>query len=557
MISLATHQSAIWGYDSKLSYNATSFTYTGSTSYIGTWTTPTLAPNGKLYSILSCASTTATGATNSYVIAIITPNNTNHTSTNWSAVTVEYVTADGSASRPYWDAPFSPLNNVNNNALIRFSQKGIVAANGKIYFMPFRSDISVGAYPKWVVLTPGDTTTTTWETVSFTNTSYIPGALGGCVAGKDGYLYVVPNKDDATTTATAHPFFRIHPKNVTINGVTAAVDTAYIGYWTGVSGRRLFADYLNTLTWRNSAGVTSTDLATGTVSKSYDTDANNGTFADIIVHANGNIYLLPKDNGRGRIFYIKTSNFGTAQEICSETGLHINQLAGGAGTGLYLSCHSGFLSSKQGLPLENNQSLKLYIIPNVKTSGNPATVVTTNLTKLLVLNAVSNTLTTIDYSPQNTGSASGSSVNLMTGFPMANGTILLNNIGSGTSKSLDQLITGKDVAGSYKLVLGSNTTGIIAGSQTFIVNEFGIGNAAGNRRDVSSYHVGDKLSKTLVITNLLKITELLPVKGYHPDVTYFDSYLSEPTDANSMYDFPTNITTTPLSLYNSQKNKLK
>ena len=557
MLTLAAAQSAIWGYDSKLSYDATGFTYTGSTSYIGTWTTPTLAPNGKLYSILSCASTTATGSTNSYVIAIITPNNANHTSTNWSAVTVQYITADGSANRPYWDAPASPLNSTTNNALIRFSQKGILAANGKIYFMPFKSDISVGAYPKWVVLTPGDATTTTWETVSFTNTSYVPGALGGCVAGKDGYLYVVPNTDNATSTATACPFFRIHPKNVTINGVTATVDTAYIGYWTGVSGRRLFADYLNTLNWRNSAGTVTADTATGAITKSYDVDANNGTFADIVAHPNGNIYLLPKDNGRGRIFYIKPSQFGNPQEICSETGLHINQLAGGAGTGLYLTCHSGFLSSKQGLPLENNQSLKLYIIPNIKTSGNPATVITTNFTKLLVLNAVSNTLTAIDYTPQNSGASNGASVNLMTGFPMSNGTILLSNIGSGTSKSLDQLVTGKDAAGSYKFVIATNANGIIAGTSTQLNADFGTGNAAGNRRDVSSYHVGVNLSKSLVITNLLKITELLPVKGYHPDVTYFDSYLSEPTDLNSMYKIPNDSTTISGSLYNLQKNKLK
>ncbi len=557
MLTLAAAQSAIWGYDSKLSYDATGFTYTGSTSYIGTWTTPTLAPNGKLYSILSCASTTATGSTNSYVIAIITPNNANHTSTNWSAATVQYITADGSANRPYWDATFSPLNSTTNNALIRFSQKGILAANGKIYFMPFKSDISVGAYPKWVVLTPGDATTTTWETVSFTNTSYKPGALGGCVAGKDGYLYVLPNTDDTTSTAAACPFFRIHPKNVTIGGVTATVDTAYIGYWTGVTGRRLFADYLNTLNWRNSAGTVTADTATGAVTKSYDADTNNGTFADIIVHANGNIYLLPKDNGRGRIFYIKPSEFGNAHEICSETGLHINQLAGGAGTGLYLSCHSGFLSSKQGLPLENNQLLKLYIIPNVKTTGSPATIVTTNLTKILVLNAVSNTLTAINYTPENSGASNGASVNLMTGFPMANGTILLSNIGAGTSKSLDQLVTGKNAAGSYKFVTATSANGIIAGTTAQLNTDFGIGNTAGNRRDISSYHVGVNLSKTLVVTNQLKITELMPVKGYHPDVTYFDSYLSEPTDANSMYDFPTNITTTPTSLYNSQKNKLK
>lgn len=550
MISLATHQSAIWGYDSKLSYDATSFTYTGSVSYMGAWTTPTLAPNGKLYSILTCTDTNITGSTNAYVIAIITPNNANHTSTNWSAATVEYITANGSANRPYWNAPYSPTN----SALLRFSQKGIVAANGKIYFMPFDGQLVAGELPKWVVLTPGDATTTTWEVVSFSNVSNVSGGLGGCVAGKDGYLYVLPNVDKTTNATTYCPFFRIHPKNVTINGVTATVDTAYLGYWTGAPSRRLFADYLNTLTWRNSVGVTATDTATGAVSKSYDTDSSSGTFADIIVHANGNIYLLPRQSGRGRIFYIKTANFGTAQEICSETGLHINQLAGGAGTGLYLTCHAGFLASKQGLPLENNSLLQLFIIPNVVTIA--STVYTGNFLKILVLNAATNTLTALDYSPQNSA-GSGSSENLMTAFPTANGTIMVNNIGSGLSKSLDQLITGKDVAGSYKLVLGSNTTSIIAGAQGFIVNEFGIGNAASRRRDFSSYHVGDKLSKTLVVTNRLKITELLPVKGYHPDVTYFDSYLSEPTDANSMYDFPTNITTTPLSLYNSQKNKLK
>jgi hypothetical protein len=551
MISLATHQSAIWGYDSKLSYDATSFTYTGNVNFIGSWTTPTLAPNGKLYSILSCASTTATGSTNSYVIAIITPNNANHTSTNWSAATVQYITADGSANRPYWDAPFSPLNNILNNSLIRFTQKGILAANGKIYFMPFKSDISIGAHPKWVVLTPGDATTTTWETVSFTNTSYKPGALGGCVAGKDGYLYVLPNTDDPTSTATACPFFRIHPKNVTINGVTATVDTAYIGYWTGVSGKRFYADNLNSLTWRNSAGVTSTDIATGTNNKGITIDANSGSIADMIVHVNGNIYILPRSNSRGRIFYIKPSNFGTAQEVCSETGLHINQISGGSG--LFLASHSAFYESKKDDAFINNNSLNIFIIPNVQYTS-PGVVATTNFLNIIKLYGATNTLTSIAYTPILSGISTD---NLMTAFPVSNGTIMFSNIGTTTSKSLDQLITGEDVSGTYKLVTSTNSNGIIAGTSAQVAVDFGIGNAATNRRDISSYHVGVNLSKTLVITNFLKITELVPVKGYHPGVTYFNSYLSEPTDLGSMYKIPTNVTTTPISLYNSQKNKLK
>lgn len=550
MLTLAAAQSSIWGYDSKLSYDATGFTYTGSVNFIGTWTTPTLAPNGKLYSILSCASTTATGSANSYVIAIITPNNANHTSTNWSAASVQYVTADGSANRPYWDAPSSPLNSITNNSLIRFSQKGILAANGKIYFMPFKSEINIMGGPQWVVLTPGDTTTTSWETVSFTNTSYKPGALGGCVAGKDGYLYVIPNTDDTTSTATACSFFRIHPKNVTIGGVTATVDTAYIGYWTGVSGRRFYADNVNSLTWRNSAGVTSTDIATGTNNKGITIDANNGSIADMIVHVNGNIYILPRSNSRGRIFYIKPSNFGTAQEICSETGLHINQISGGSG--LFLASHSAFYESKKDDAFINNNSLNIFIIPNVQYSG--GVVATTNFLNIIKLYGATNTLASIPYTPILSGTSTD---NLMAAFPMSNGTILLNNIGASTTKSLDQLLTGEDVPSTYKLVTSTNTNGIIAGTSTQLNTDFGIGNAATNRRDISSYHVGTNLSKTLVITNLLKITELVPVKGYHPGVTYFNSYLSEPTDLSSMYKIPTNVTTTPTSLYNSQKNKLK
>ena len=551
MLSLATHQSAVWGYDSKLSYDATSFTYNGSVNFIGSWTTPTLAPNGKLYSILSCASTTATGSENPYVIAIITPNNANHTSTNWTAATVEYISADGSANKPYWNPPVTPVSSPTNNALIRFSQKGILAANGKIYFMPFKGTLTGGELPKWVVLTPGTASTTTWEVVSFANTSNIAGALGGCVAGKDGYLYVIPNTDNVTSSLTACSFFRIHPKNVTIAGVTALTDIAYIGYWTGLSGRRFYADNLNTLTWRNSSGVTATDTATGANNKGISIDTNNGSIADMIVHTNGNIYILPRSNSRGRIFYIKPSNFGTAQEVCSETGLHINQISGGSG--LFLACHSAFYESKKDDPLANNNLLNIFITPNVQFGG-VGIVATTNFLNIIKLYGATNTLTSIAYTPISTGTSTD---NLMTAFPVSNGTIMLSNIGTATSKSLDQLITGEDVSSTYKLVTSTNSNGIIAGTSAQVAVDFGIGNAATNRRDISSYHVGVDLSKSLVITNLLKITELLPVKGYHPGVTYFNSYLSKETGNNSMYKIPTNVTTTPISLYNSQKNKLK
>lgn len=550
MLTLAAHQASIWGYDAKLTYDGyTGYNYGGvSTNFIGTFTTPTLAPNGNLYAIQSCYlsdNISQGGLPNAYTIAIITPGNTNSSTTNWSAATVEYITADGSANRPTWNPPVSTAP--ASNSAIRFLQKGILAANGKIYFPPFVANItSVPQNLKWVVLTPGNAATTTWEVVEFSNINNVSGALGMCVAGKDGYLYVLPNADTAGST---NPFFRIHPKNVLIGGVTATADTAYIGYWSGAGGRRLFADYINTLTWRNSAGTTATDTATGSVSRSYPVDTSNGTFADAIAAPNGNIYMLPRDKGRGRIFYIKPSNFGTAQEICSETGLHINQIAGGSG--LYLSSYGAHLESKDDTDLINLTGLKIYITPNIKYAG--GVVDSTVFTNIIVLNPALNTLSKLDHTFVLSGNSTD---NLAVSFPLANGTILLNNIGSSSGKSFDQMLTGEDVA-TTKIITGTISNGIIANTQSKLNTIFGIGNAASNRRDIGSYHAGVNLGKTLVITNLLKISELVSVKGYHPGVTYFNSYLTEETGTSSMYKIPTNSTTVPLSLYNTQKNKPK
>ena len=551
MLTWAAAQSAIWGYDAKSTYDSTSgHTFTGSVNYIGAFTTPTLAPNGKLYSILSCASADVTGSTNSYVIAIITPGNTNSTTTNWSQVSVEYITADGSTNRPYWNPPYTPLNSTGNNSLIRFVQKGILAGNGKIYFPPFKSDlVTVAQDPKWVVLTPGTASTTTWETVTFSNTSNVSGAIGGCVLGKDGYLYVVPNTDNTTSPAAAHSFYRIHPKGVNISGITPSTDTAEIGYWTGLSSKRFFADNVNTLNWKDAAGTSYTDTATAGISKAYTQDTNSGTFSDLVVAPNGNIYMLPKDKSRGRIFYIKPSNFGTAQEICSAIGLHINQLAG-AST-LLLTSHSAVLQSKPDTIINNN-SLGIYVFPNIQVVS--GSIDTTTFNNVIRINTALNTLTSLSI----TSSIGGSSLaNLLVSFPLANGTILINNVGAGNSKSVDQFITGMDIPTSptSPIVEGNLVNGIITGAKNNIV--FGVGNSAVNRRDFSSYHTGVNLGKTLIITNLLKITELVSVKGYAPDVTYFRSYLGEETALDSMYKIPADATTVAASLYNSQKNKLK
>lgn len=558
MLTLAAAQASTWGYNA-VTHVIPNFAFSGSSvSYTntGAFTKPILAPNGKMYSIITCRSATVNGIEEPSIILEITPGNSNTATTNYSAPTINCIIADSGfqQNQSGFGKPPFPLNAppTGGNSSVRF-HSGILAPNGLIYFPPVDNQT---ANNKWVVFNP---TNGLWKLMNL-HPTYPEGTTGvgnsaitAAVLGTDGKIYVF-----GYGTSTA-PYYRFTPS---ANAATD-VDSLQTGFYQnlGISSTPLCNINMQ---WKDSANNSYTDTipaasSTGTA-KAY---ANTGpfaqpysrikTFIDVIVHPTGRIYLIPgtanqnniagSDTGRGRIFYLNISAWGSALEMVSATGLK-------APNDKRISAQYAFLEKPRDAN-HDKDTLKIYIVPSPRLGAS-----TTICTEVLCIDPVTNIMTEIPFtfSTDTTVTSIGKRISL------SNGLNIFYNAGTGTGNSIatdrsgGHILTGWDVpstVGNGAITIDTTSKGILHndGVAGFGDGTPGYSLIGGGGNAPYPHH-----SKFIGLPRTVNtISELVSVKEYGPGITNFNF-----VDRDKVaYAPPTDLEGLKTSLFNFNFNKPK
>jgi len=551
MISLGTHQASTWGYSTRPLTPAFEGV-SGSAAFVGLFTKPTLAPNGNMYAILGAAGLTISGVSQQFVILKIVPGTTNTATTNYAAPTYSYLVADNGFAangngfaKPSWGAIVGIPQ--NDNALFRFNT-GILASNGLIYFPPVQCGTDNNY---WVIFDP---TTDLWKVTNTLRPSTLAGnltnlSIGGAVLGTDNRIYVYSMYGGG---------FRI------TTSTNASNDTVQNSYYTGGIASTTTPTGIATapLSWRDEAGAVYTDGASllGTT-KAYDNDStsNNSnsariftTVSDAIVHPTGRIYLMP-GLGRGRIFYINQSAYGTTGELVSAPGLSTASIAG------YGQKSIGIHSAVLEKPRDANHdpaTLKIFLVPAVQYVANANVC-----TDILVINPQSQTMSTLSMQYINRATAVpggftvlGKLINLPNGMSLTYNRLTT----SASDRHGGMILSGFDVPSSdtdglrtipipnkgimqdqdvyYMAVTNPSTTGIGGGANGLWPH---------NGKFIGMFNPSFSLSSFFY--------EIVSVKGYHPGVTNFNFSARD----RMFYSIPSNLNNLGSSVYNCQFNKPK
>jgi hypothetical protein len=546
MLTLATHQSATWGY-SVLDYPSSETGITGAVGTVqntGIFTKPTLAPNGNFYSIITNPSLTINGNSRTNVILEIVPGTTNTKNTNWSKCTFNYIYPDPSVtpdpvtgfSKPIW-AGGSGSSAVSYNS-------GILAPNGLIYFCPldFAGALSGGTYA-WIVFDPS---TKKWKRLNL-HPSYPPSTypngipygytslLTSPILGSDGYMYVF--------TASLSTFFKFQP-TTNASGDEASLQLCPVTFTTAnhpLTGTNL--------TWIDESGTSYTDVASAaSISYAYKKETSNGfdtlfNITDAIPHPNGNIYWIP-GGGRGRIFYTKPSLFNT-RPFVSAPGLLFDGSPQKSSYGYY-----AFLEKRRNAD-HDPTTLKIYIISLSGPNANYES-------RVICLDPVTNTLSYIDL-----GISSGTTAALGKNITLANGMQMSFNYtgGAGGVNSGRNILTGWDVPSSVTNgtrviirtnpgVLDNQLNSSITNSSTII--RPGYSKIGGGANAPYPHHSKFVMLATSDVSFPL-FSELVSVKEYGPEITNFNF-----TDRDKVaYAPPTNLASLPTSSFNANFNKAR
>jgi hypothetical protein len=170
LVSNSAVQGSTWGWTNK-SLGTTGIA--NSDINYGEFVGLTVANDGYAYAV-PVNSSTGIPLVNS--VMVVSPGKSNSRYENYTAPTGSLVAATGSAGKPNFIAGMNMLLN-----------KGILAPNGKIYYVYVDSVTKITGL---CILTPnsGDCT---WEFYNIVNTQ--AGTSTGCILGKDGKLYIIPN----------------------------------------------------------------------------------------------------------------------------------------------------------------------------------------------------------------------------------------------------------------------------------------------------------------------------------------------------------------------------
>jgi hypothetical protein len=552
MISLGTHQAATWGYSTR-DIPSLAGAY-GSSSYIGLFTKPTLAPNGNMYAILGVTALNVSGTYEAFVIMKITPGNTNTATTNYTPPTISYLIADngfaanGSGfAKPSWGAPSAVSGNNTDNSLFRFNT-GILAPNGLIYFPPVQCGSGKN---KWVIFNPASDLWKVTEALRPSGLTQIGNQQISCaVLGTDNKIYVLSSFGKA---------FRI---TTSANALSDTVEDSYHAAYASTASPLGIGTI--PLGWRDEAGVTYTsDTASlDGVLKAHDNDSSAAsaasyriftTISDAIVHPSGRIYLMP-GRGRGRIFYINQSAWGTIGEIVSAPGLSTASIAGYGQKTIHIKC--AFLEKPRDAGHTIN-TLKIYLVPSIQV-GIPSP---NNIcTDILVIDPVTQTMSALpmQYVASST-SQSTSTLSKLINLP--NGMILTYNriATSGSASHGGMILTGWDVPST-----DSNGARTIPVPDKGIMQDQGVVTIATLNPSFTSVGGGTNAmwphnGKFIGMFNPVfnpgdnQFSEIVSVKGYHPDVTNFNFSQRDRT----FYGMPSDLALLGPSVYNCQFNKPK
>jgi hypothetical protein len=538
MVLSATVQSSIWAYGSH-NYPK----YLGVTTGIGQpnmgcWSSPTLAPNGKVYCLP--VATTLADASTLQKIAVITPGIPNTDTTNYTASTISFIDADGSSGKPLIPTTGS------GTTWRRYGQRGILAPNGLLYFIP-ENETSI------LVLDP---VSETWDLKSYTAIETDTGITAGLISsfsfksavlGYDGYIYLIPNKSVT---------IRIAPRNTAVN--PSSVDIYQKGYYDGSTAAKNFKGTTTASMYpypKSSTGVQLTSVANIRLSSAPAGLQYVGDIAMGLQHPNGKIYM---GGGMTRwIFMLDPSNWGLSNEIYSDVNLDMSSyLLSGGGNNLKAFSKDLFLPKLKTGQLVNTLKIQ-YITDTYLTT---ATITYDPLLQSLEIDPVTNTVSPITSCfPLNTS---------------GNGGTNLGNTGGLISNTI-QLPSGlflktRSTAGTMsRFVLTGDSEGVLSNYQNYGVS--GVSVLAGLNNAAFQYAMGgysrigasvippnEKATLTLVVggegaSASDRSGEVVSIKQYSPGTTYF----SYSDDDKALYEIPTNLADLPTSLYNSYCNKTK
>jgi len=547
-------QAAIRGYYTRKSADHYGTTPTGSASNIAAYTplTPSPIPGDVYFGVLNAAQVVipvgkfvngvqiSIAVTTSNAIVVYRPSLLNSTNANEA---ISFLIPDGTASRPSWPVP--PTSSTN----VRFV-KGVLGANGKIYYMPFQTTATTDQ----ILVLNTDTTTSylnlTWSFVPMYNNTAISLGYSGGVLGRDGKIYFIPIQG-------ASPFVRLNTNN--------SAHTWEVSYYDGTVGKRFITNGTGATVYDETGAIIST---TDGASLPTATGYTAQTFADAIVHPNGNIYLW-QNAGKGRIYYCKPSNFNTVQAVCSAPGLVTDSLYSGVNkpvAGYAIGLERPQIDYETNSWTTSLNSLKLFLFPRAKLAGPGGGyyVDPTVVQDLLVLDPILNTLAKKTLNLAISTTVNGAAAYLST-------PLLKTSTGL---YSFTTYSTGGEVRQAVNVFTGLGDLGSTPGSNTFpMISTIGINYTLPSRYFSSnifyeaqspflgrgcSYAERNKPGNTMVLGDI-KLVHIFANKMLMKNVKYFsyDTMNYGSTVESQMYSRPSPITNLPTSLYNSLYNKIR
>jgi len=524
MLGLGSFKSSRWAFDYLKSTNSfnSNVTITNPSSSFGLWNTPTVGPDGFVY-MLPCADTATVNnvaGTSLTGILIVNPGNANNGN-------IKYTAPQSFYSEPGTGRDSIPVGS-GAGSNIRFASKGILAPNGKIYF--------IGLYQNGVVILTPNGFNSTWQYKTFLSMGFDPGTSNqyftGGVLGQDGKIYLVPNKNSTA---------RIDLSN----------DTIQTGYWTGLTGRRLRsgASPDNGFGYpRNSSGTIITPPANVPAKNEATYKTFNG-LKDAIAHPNGKIYMFPYDSGGNSrwIFILDPNNWGQNNEFYSSVDLALpipNPITGNSGS-VFGSCENVFLEKlKDG---QDPTTLKIY----ATYFGNSAYTSNWNSAypnaKMLELDPVDNTVGLVGDVNTANGGIGFYGQAAKPGIQFPNGFIISFLAGLAGTKISNVIITG-DEGGSNNTFPDSTKNIIGSSSDIGTFSSFADPPSASGSFGGSSILIDNSFGKVIFSGGSETGGIAFSVKGFYPGIKYFDS-------GDNIYKIPTNLAGLATSLWNSYCNK--
>jgi hypothetical protein len=577
MFAAGSIKSSKWGWDVKGYTPKYDSSYTfASTS--GFWSPLTLAPNGFYYA-LPRTWYKSTGVVANEVLCF-KPGNSNNKDNKWTsgqAYLVPGVNLPNSPKQPqlpyYWAT-------TSGGTQFRFPSKGVLAPNGYLYFFGMSEKSYVILKPQTNVdLDPIQFTE--WEVVNYNDTTpqidnVADGANGGSfysggVLGRDGYIYLIPSPEGATSNFTninKQRIIRIAPRNTSVN--TGATDIIQLGYYNASSLARCFNNASASTPRPYAFGVDSSGVELSVPSDltatAYGSNANGNklygsSLANAIVHPNGKIYLF--GGASKRIYILDPTKWGTSSEIYTNNNIYIpNVLTSLPNRGWYSSGvnnGSGFTATLEKLkPSQDPETLKIYfgyggMINSLMTSAST----NREYTSTIVFDPATETFESNLYDEVTNegisiiGSSQSAEANSSSSFlNLPNGHIFQSvKYDPNSTNPFGKLIYPKE-DGSIKY-LGPQKRSIVSSTEITVTNSYFVYNGAdGNGSAIPG--IKKSFGKT-ILSAANGACEITSVKGFYPGIKNFD-YDDSTTDAD-IYDIPNDISNLPTSLWNAYFNK--